>query len=165
MFSRDWLGAANPGDLLGLDCAQEFHLEIHRHIADLIQHERTVVGILEQADLSLGIGSGKRAFLITEQLRFQQVSRNGSTVDLYIWFVVAQAPAVDLICDDLFPHARLPGNQNGRICGGDMIDQDTNLLQGAIAPTIPSDSSLADSLLIDFGFREFTSWTNVSKSS
>ena len=83
-----------------------------------------------------------------EQLRFQQVSRNGSTVDLYIWFVVAQAPAVDLICDDLFPHARLPGNQNGRICGGDMIDQDTNLLQGAIAPNHPL-GQLLGGFLID----------------
>ena len=46
---RDRIGAADRADHVLLQHAQQLHLQAHRHVADLIEHQRAAVGRLEQA--------------------------------------------------------------------------------------------------------------------
>ena len=53
-----------------LEKAQEFGLQLRRHIADLVEKNRAAVGQLQLAFLEL-VGAGERAFLMAEQFAFQ----------------------------------------------------------------------------------------------
>jgi hypothetical protein len=71
--------AANSLEFLVLNCAEQFRLEFERHLADLIEKERALVGQFESPS-SLRRGSGKRALLMAEQLAFEQAGGNRGTV-------------------------------------------------------------------------------------
>lgn len=58
----DGFGAANPGNLLLLDGPEQFYLEIHWHIADLIQHKCAVVGQLDRPGFPLELAPEKAPF-------------------------------------------------------------------------------------------------------
>ena len=49
--------SADPGDLLGLDGTKQLGLKIQRHVADLIQHQGTVVGHFKQPLFPFGAGT------------------------------------------------------------------------------------------------------------
>ena len=51
--------------------AQQFGLELRRHLGDFIQKNRAAVGHFKAAD-ALGDGAGERAFFVPEQFAFQQ---------------------------------------------------------------------------------------------
>jgi hypothetical protein len=55
--------AANPLEFLVLDCAEQLRLEFERHLADLIEKERALVGQFKSSSF-LREGSGKRALLM-----------------------------------------------------------------------------------------------------
>ncbi len=76
----DALGAAEPFELLFLDHAQNLGLGSRAHVADFIEKQRTVVGLLEFADAA-GLSPGECSALVAEQLTFQQCLRNGGTID------------------------------------------------------------------------------------
>ena len=114
---------------LGLDGPQQLDLEVHGHIPDLVQHQRAAVGVLKQADLSLGAGSGEGALFITEQLRFQQVGGDRGAVQLHIGLVPPGAEAVDLVGHDLLAHAGFSGDQDRGVGGGHPLDQRADAFQ------------------------------------
>ena len=60
--------------------AQQPHLQVRRHVADLVQEQRAAVGLLEAA-AARRLGAGERAALVAEQLRLQQVLRDRGGVD------------------------------------------------------------------------------------
>src|SRR5262245_38786928 len=76
----DRLAAAEPGDLAFLQRAQELPLRRRRQIADLVEQERSAVGQLEPADAA-SVRAGERAFLVTEELAFEQAFGQRRTVD------------------------------------------------------------------------------------
>src|SRR6202044_1074371 len=76
----DFLAAADTLNNLILQEAQQLDLEREGQIADLVEEQRTLVGVLDLADRLLD-GAGKRPALVTEQLAFQQVFWNGAAVD------------------------------------------------------------------------------------
>jgi hypothetical protein len=74
--------AAQPLELLLLQHAQHLGLRLQAHVADLVEEDRALVGLLELADLPIG-GAGERALFVAEQLRLDQLVGNRGAVDLH----------------------------------------------------------------------------------
>ena len=55
-------------------------MEIDAHIANLIQKDRALVCLFKASD-SPGFGIGECARLVTEQFTFQQLLRNGGSIN------------------------------------------------------------------------------------
>ena len=66
--------AAKLGELRVLQHVQQLGLERRLHLADLVEEDRAGVGLLELADARRR-GAGERAFLVPEQLAFEQLGR------------------------------------------------------------------------------------------
>jgi hypothetical protein len=73
--------AANRPVLTLLQHAQQFRLQVRRHLADLVEHERAALGEFEQPHL-VGVGAREGALLVAEELRLDEVLRNRGAVDL-----------------------------------------------------------------------------------
>jgi len=74
------LVAADALKLAILQQAKHFGLRGKRHIADLVEKDRTAMALLELTD-PLPVGAGERAFLMAEQLAFQQRLGDRGAVD------------------------------------------------------------------------------------
>src|SRR5205085_250106 len=59
--------------------SEELHLRLERRLADLVEHERPVVGDLEEALLVL-VSSRERALHVAEQLALQERLRESAAV-------------------------------------------------------------------------------------
>ena len=101
--------------------AQELRLQLERNVADFVQEQRPAVRQLEAADL-LRDGAGKRPLLVTEQLALQEAGGDGRAVQLDERARATPAQIVDRAGDQLFARARLPLNQDRRICRSDDLD-------------------------------------------
>ena len=60
--------------------AQQAHLQVGRHVADLVEEQRAAFGLLEPA-APQRLRAGERAALVAEQLGLQQVLRDRRGVD------------------------------------------------------------------------------------
>src|SRR2546426_2269393 len=60
---------------------QELGLQRQRELGDLVEVDRSVVGVLELTE-STSVGAGEGALLVTEQLGFEQAVRDRGAVDL-----------------------------------------------------------------------------------
>lgn len=58
---------------------QQSRLQRQRHVADFIEEQSAAVGLFEAADMA-PLRAGERTRLVTEQLAFQQLGRNGGGV-------------------------------------------------------------------------------------
>ena len=63
--------AAEPLEAALLEHAQQLGLRDQRHVADLVEKQRAVVGQLEAAGLAI-VRAGERAFFVAEDFRFEQ---------------------------------------------------------------------------------------------
>ena len=72
--------AADPVVLAVRQHAQQPHLQVERHVADLVEEQRAAFGLLETS-AALRLRAGERAALVAEQLRFEQVLRDRRGVD------------------------------------------------------------------------------------
>ena len=70
----DGLLAADTVELALFEGAQDFRLRARRHLGNLVEEERPLVGELELPEL-LGVGIGEGPAFVAEQLAFEQVSR------------------------------------------------------------------------------------------
>ena len=77
----DCLLAADALELALLQHAQQLELQARRHVADLVEEQRPLVGQLEAPELPLH-RARERALLVAEQLRFQQRLGQRAAVDL-----------------------------------------------------------------------------------
>ncbi len=59
--------------------AQQFGLHGERHVADFIEKDGAVLGLLELAEMAAG-RAGERSFFVSEQFGFNQLRRNRGTV-------------------------------------------------------------------------------------
>src|SRR6476646_5742105 len=82
--------ASETFELLFLQNAQKFRLQGQRQIPDFVQEESAGISHFKAADF-LRHGSGKGTPLMPEQLTFQEIEGNGSTVKLQEWPCVARA--------------------------------------------------------------------------
>ena len=79
-MTGDGLGAAHGTHLVLLQDAQELDLQARRHVADLVEQQSAAIGGLEQALVGAD-RAGEGAFLVAEELRFEQVLGHGAAVD------------------------------------------------------------------------------------
>ncbi len=113
--------AADRLYLLVLQHAQQLGLQIERHVADLVEEEGAFVRLLELAFLAAE-GAGEAAFLVTEELRFQQLLGNGGAVDADERFSAALAFAVNHAGEHFLAGAGLTEEHDRRIAVLDLID-------------------------------------------
>ena len=114
-----------PDDAV-LQHAQELNLHRRRGLADLVEEDRAAVGLVEQTAL-LADGPGERAALVPEELGLEQRLRHRPAVDSD---ELAAPPrvVVDRPGDQLFPGARLAGDQHRRRRAGDALHDAEDLL-------------------------------------
>src|SRR5437868_9697739 len=108
-------------ELLFLQDAKQFGLQRRRNIADLVQEERAFIGQLEAANF-LRDGSSERAFLVAEELTFQQIQRDGSAIQPYERASTARAELVNGMRDQLLAGACFSLDEYGGIGRRDAFD-------------------------------------------
>src|SRR5205814_639699 len=75
----DRLRAADALEFLLLEDAKHLGLRLERHVADLVEKERSAVSEVELAAPELR-GAGEGAFLVAEKLAFDQLLGDGGAV-------------------------------------------------------------------------------------
>ena len=85
-------GAADPEERAGLQRAQQLHLAVGLHLADLVEEERAAVGQLDEPGLG-GDRAGEGALLVTEQLGLEHLARQRAAVDRHEGPLGARASA------------------------------------------------------------------------
>ena len=97
--------------------AEQLGLQRRGHVGDFIQEDGAVVGHLEAAN-PLRHRAGEGAFLVPEELAFEQGLRDGGAVDLDQRAGRARAPGVDDIGQHFLAHAAFAGDQDAALGGG-----------------------------------------------
>ena len=115
------LRVADAEDDALLQRAEELHLQVQRELADLVEEERALVGLLELAGL-VDDGARERAAHVTEQLALDEVLGDGAAVDRHERPVLALAPAVELLRDELLAGARLARDEDADVGAGDLLE-------------------------------------------
>src|SRR5208283_5113477 len=73
------LGTSQPLELLLLQGTQQFRLQIHSNVADLVEKQSAVIRQLKPASL-LDERTGESTFFVAEEFAFHQTRRNRRTV-------------------------------------------------------------------------------------
>ena len=118
----DALGAADALEAPLLEHTQQFRLHGRRHVADFVQEDRPLVRHLEAA-LALADRAGERAFLVAEQLAFQQRLGQCRTVDGDERPRAVLRRLVDRPSHLLLAGAGLALDQHSRVGVADVADQ------------------------------------------
>jgi hypothetical protein len=112
-IERDLLTAADRPGLTLLQRAQELRLHAQGHFADLVEKQRTSVGLGEQP-LAARPGIGKRALHMPEELTLEHVLGDGGAVDGDERTGAPPAMFVDRSRHQLLAGAAFPGDEHGR---------------------------------------------------
>ena len=107
----DPLVAAELGELAVLQHVQQLGLERRLHLADLVEHQRAAVGLLELADARRR-GAGEGAALVPEELALEQVRRQRRAVDLDERPVAPRRSLVNGARDQLLADAALAADEH-----------------------------------------------------
>src|SRR5499433_21833 len=110
---RLWPRAAEPAHLALLECGQELALGGRRQQADLVEKERAAGGQLEEARLGPP-GVRERSALVAEQLRLDQVLRDGRAVDVDERRLRPRTESMDEPRDQALTASRLALDQDAR---------------------------------------------------
>ena len=130
---RLFVFAADAPERALLQDPQQLHLRGRRHLGDLVEEQRAVVGELETA-LAAFDGAGERAFLVTEQFALEQGVGNGGAVDRDVRRVGARAQLVERLGDELLAGAGLAADQHRRVGRRGVLDHLIDLAHlGALA--------------------------------
>ena len=105
-----------------LEHAQQLHLHVGRHVADLVEEQGAAIGLLELA-LVLGVGAGERALFVAEQLGFEQFARDRAAIDRDERLAGAAALGVDGAGDDFLAAAARAGQQHRGVARRDLADE------------------------------------------
>ncbi len=94
--------------------AQKPRLRLHRHVADLVQKERSSFGLLEAAGGPVG-RAGEGALLVAEKLALDQVARDRRHVDRDERPALALAVVMQGARDQLLARAGLARDHHGQV--------------------------------------------------
>ena len=111
---RDEPVAAQAAELHLLQDAEELDLGKEAQIADFIEEERAVGGLLEVA-FAGGDGAGEGAFLVAEELGFDEGFWNGAAGDSDKGAVGAGAEVVNGAGDQFLTRAAFAGDEHGGV--------------------------------------------------
>src|SRR3984957_9554565 len=106
--------ASQPLEFPLLQNAKEFGLQFERNFSNFVQENRTPVSHFEAAN-ALRDRSGKCAFLVSEQLAFEQSRRNGRAVQLNEGLRSPWAQIMNGPSDEFLSRACLSVNQDRRV--------------------------------------------------
>jgi hypothetical protein len=109
-------------DLLLLQGAQELGLGSEGHVADFVEQEGAVIGVLEQSHFVVG-GAGEGAFDVAEEFAFKEGFDDGRAVEGDEGSGGGGAELMEGFGDKLFAGAWSgPGDEHGAVVGGDALD-------------------------------------------
>jgi hypothetical protein len=129
----DRLRVADALELPLLQDAQQLHLQRHAHRPDFIEEERAPMRLFD-LPLSGPDGARERAARVAEELRLEEVFGNGAAVDRHEPVRASWTGVMDGAAHDLFPAARLAGDQDGARCRRDGLQQLKQILHRTAAP-------------------------------
>src|SRR4029079_5245500 len=127
------LRAADALEGLLLKDAQELNLHVETHVPDLVEKQRAARGELETADARRERAC-ERAFLVTEQLRLEQLAWNRGAVERHERPAAALGELVNAARDELFAAAGLSLDQHGAVVARDSLDQSVEMADGCRFP-------------------------------
>src|SRR5215470_6427967 len=107
--------STDAGELAVLEHVQKLTLKGWMEIADLVEEDGAVICRFELADLEL-VSSGEGPTLVTEELAFQELSRDGGAVHFDERAGLAHAKLVDGPCDEVLAGAGFAANEDGDVC-------------------------------------------------
>ena len=116
-IERDRLLPPDARHLARLQDAQQVDLHLVRHIADLVQKDRAVVGQLEFAGAALALRAGERARLVAEQLALDQALGYRAAVHRHKRPAGEFATVVDRLREQFLSRTALPEQQHVRGVG------------------------------------------------
>ena len=116
------LAAADALEDALLENAQQLHLHVDAHVADLVQEQRAAVGQLETPN-ARGQRAREGAFLVTEQLALEQLAWNRAAVDRDERPARARGQLMNAPGDQLFAATGLAANQHRAVVAGDLSHQ------------------------------------------
>ena len=119
---RDLAATADSLHRPFLEHAQQLHLHVGGHVADLVEEEGAALRFLELA-LMLRVGASEGAFLMAEKDGFEQIARDRPAIHGDERRGGATAGGVDGAGDDFLAAARRAGEQDGGIAGRDLGDE------------------------------------------
>ena len=96
-----------------LEDTQQLGLHVQGHVANLFEEERSLIGDFEQT-LAVGVGAGKSALGMAEQLTLQKRLAQSGTVDGTKRPAAAPRIVMDGACQKLLARTGGPLNQYGR---------------------------------------------------
>ena len=115
------LVAADALDFSFLQHAQKLCLHRERHVADLVEEKRAVMGLLEFSNVPGG-RAGERAFFVAEQLRFHQFCWNRGAVERNERAVSARAFLVQRAGDQFLAGAGFAADADARLARRNVLD-------------------------------------------
>ena len=121
-------GAADALEALFFERAEDLRLQVQRQIADFVEEQGAAVRQLEFSGLARA-GAGERAFLVAEQLGFEQVLRNRRAVDRDKRTVGSRTEHVQRAGEQLLAGAALAFEQHRRVGARRALQRDRHLLQ------------------------------------
>ena len=126
-------GAAYLLDDPFLQDAQQLGLQLQREVPHLVQEDGPAVGQLE-LPLLVADGAGEGPLHVPEQLAFQEVPRDGGTVDGDKGSGAARTPRVDGARHQFLAGAGFAGDEDGRLGVGHLAHHREDPLHGAGGP-------------------------------
>src|SRR5581483_9793385 len=119
--------AADAEEHAGLERAQQLHLAVRFHLADLVKEQRAAVGEIDESRLGAH-GTGEGALLVAEQLGLQHLARQGAAVDRHERARGARRPLVDGARHQLLAGAALAEDQHRGVSRRHPLDDAEDLL-------------------------------------
>ena len=108
---RDLTLAADAPDLTGLEDPQQTRLHVERQLADLVEEERALVRLLEEA-APRARRTGEGALLVPEELTLDEGRRHAASVDRDEGLAASGPALVERPGDELLADARLAGDEH-----------------------------------------------------
>src|SRR5260370_24889357 len=128
--------ASQPFEFPLLQDAEQFGLQFERNLSYFVQENRAAIGHFE-APNALRDRSCERAFLVSEQLAFQQTCRNGRAAELDERLGAPRAKVMNGACNQFLTGTGVSIDEHGRVSRSDRL----HLLQHA-----PQGSTFSDDL-------------------
>src|SRR4029450_2340134 len=124
-----------------LQNTQKFHLGLRRHLADLIEKQSSPIRELKASLTPIG-GTGKRPFLVPENLALEQRLRNRRAVDRHEWKGCPRAELVDGLSNELLARSGVAGDEHRGAGRRRLLDVLVNLPHSGAVPDARSKGAM-----------------------
>ena len=127
--------------------SKQLGLHVERELADLVEEQSAAVGT-QKCARALANRTCERTPLVTEQLAFDELARDGAAIDGDEGSGAA-ARAVQAFGGELFARAGLALDENREVGGGDSFEQREDLAHRSAGAEHAAEASARRDLLLD----------------